>query len=191
MISRLSMWILTTLGWEVHASFPDIKKYVIIAAPHTSNWDFPLGILVIKALKLDVKWIGKHTIFRWPFGAFFRALGGTAVDRTQSLNVIRQTTDLFKQSENLIFALAPEGTRSKTDHWKTGFYHIAKAANVPIALGYLDFGRKQVGVRDTFQPGDDIEADFKRIAEYYKDKQGKNPENTSLVRIKIGIKAPR
>jgi len=185
------MWILTTLGWELHAGFPDIKKYVVIAAPHTSNWDFPLGILLIKALKMDVNWLGKHTIFRWPFGTLLRALGGTPVDRTQSLNVIRQTTELFKQSENLIFALAPEGTRSKTDHWKTGFYHIAKAANVPIALGYLDFGRKQVGVRDIFYPGDDIEADFRKIAEYYKDKHGKNPENTSLIRAKKGIKEPR
>ena len=191
MISRLSIWILTTLGWELHAGFPDVKKYIIIAAPHTSNWDFPLGILFVKALKMDVNWIGKHTIFRWPFGALFRALGGTPVDRSQSLNVIRQTTDLFEQSENLIFALAPEGTRSKTDHWKTGFYHIAKAANVPIALGYLDFGKKQVGVRESFYPGDDIEADFKRIADYYKNKQGKNPENTSLIRVKAGIKEPR
>ena len=184
MISRLSMWILTTLGWEIHADFPDLEKYVIIAAPHTSNWDFPLGILVIKALRIDVSWIGKHTIFRWPFGWFFRALGGTPVDRGKSLNVIQQTTDLFNQSENLIFALAPEGTRSKTDHWKTGFYHIARAAKVPIAFGYLDFGKKQVGVRDSFYPGDDIEADFQLIAEYYKDKQGKNPENTSLIRVK-------
>ena len=184
MISRMSMWILTTLGWEIHADFPDLEKYVIIAAPHTSNWDFPLCILVIKALKLDVSWIGKHTIFRWPFGWFFRALGGTPVDRGQSLNVIQQTTDLFNQSEHLIFALAPEGTRSKTNHWKTGFYHIARAAKVPIAMGYLDFGKKQVGVSDSFYPGDDIEADFRLIAEYYKDKQGKNPENTSLIRVK-------
>ena len=196
MISRLSMWILTTLGWEIHADFPDLEKYVVIAAPHTSNWDFPLGILIIKALKIDVSWIGKHTIFRWPFGWFFRALGGTPVNRGKSLNVIQQTTDLFNQSDRLIFALAPEGTRSKTDHWKTGFYHIAKAANVPIALGYLDFGKKQAGVSRTFYPGDDIEADFKKIAEYYIGKKGKNPENASLIQIKKkaetqGIKEPR
>jgi len=191
MISRLSMWILTALGWELHADFPDLKKYVIIAAPHTSNWDFPLGILLVKALKMDVNWLGKHTIFRWPFGVLFRALGGTPVDRTQSLNVIQQTTDLFKQADTLVFALAPEGTRSKTDHWKTGFYHIAMAANVPIALGYLDFGRKQVGVSDTFYPSGDIEADFKWLAEYYEDKHGKNPENTSLIQAKEKLKEPR
>ena len=190
------MWILTTLGWEVHANFPDLKKYVVIAAPHTSNWDFPLGILIIRALKIDARWLGKHTIFRWPFGWLFRALGGTPVDRGKSRNVIQQTTDLFNQSEELIFALAPEGTRSKTDHWKTGFYQIAKAAGVPIALGYLDFGNKQVGVSRVIYPGDDIEADFEQIREYYKDKLGKNPENASLIQIKektqtSGIKEPR
>ena len=184
MFSRLSRWILTALGWEIHADFPNIKKYVVIAAPHTSNWDFPLSIMAVKALQLDVCWIGKHTIFRWPFGWFFRKLGGMPVDRRQSLNLIQQMTDLFDQSEHLIFALAPEGTRSKTDHWKTGFYHIARAANVPIALAYLDFAKKQVGVSKTFYPGDDIEEDFKLIREYYRDKRGKNPENASLIQVK-------
>lgn len=184
MLARLSQWILKIFGWEIHADFPDTKKYVIIAAPHTSNWDFPVGILAVKAVKLDVRFIGKHTLFNWPFGWFFRALGGMPVDRSKSLNLIQQITDLFEESDELAFALAPEGTRSKTDHWKTGFYHIAKAAGVPIALGYLDFGRKQVGVTRTFYPGDDIEADFELIREYYKDRRGKNPENESLIQIK-------
>ena len=156
----------------------------MIAAPHTSNWDFPLGIMAIRAIRLDVSWIGKHTIFRWPFGWFFRWLGGTPVDRGHSEDLIQQMTDLFNRSDRLIFALAPEGTRRKTDHWKTGFYHIATAANVPIALGYLDFGRKQVGVTETFMPSGDIEADFQLIREYYQDKIGKNPENTSLIQVK-------
>jgi len=184
MLARLSTWILAALGWEVHLDLPKVNKYIIIAAPHTSNWDFLIGILAIKARQLDVRWIGKHTIFRWPFGSLFRALGGTPVDRAKSLNLIQQMTDLFEQSEQLIIALAPEGTRSKTDHWKTGFYHIARAANVPIAMGYLDFRKKHVGVGDNFYPGDDIEADFKLIGEFYKDKQGKNPHNESLVQIK-------
>ncbi len=183
MLAHLSKWLLTALGWEIHANFPDVKKYVIIAAPHTSNWDFPLGIMAVKAVKLDVHWIGKHTIFHWPFGWFFRTLGGIPVDREHSLHLIQQIADLFENSEHLVFALAPEGTRSKTDHWKTGFYHIARTANVPIALGYLDFGKKQVGVHSTFYPGDDIEADFKVIREYYKNKHGKNPENESLIQL--------
>ncbi len=184
MLARLSKWILTALGWEIQADFPDVKKYVIIAAPHTSNWDFPLGIMAVKAVRLDIRWIGKHTIFRWPFGWFFRALGGIPVDRGQHLHLIQQIANMFAQAEQLVFALAPEGTRSKTDHWKTGFYYIARAAGVPIALGYLDYGKKQVGVRRTFIPSGDIEADFKLIREYYQDKQGKNPENESLIRVR-------
>ena len=109
------MWILKIFGWKIQTNFPDVDKYIIIAAPHTSNWDFVIGILAIKATKLDVRWIGKHTIFRWPFGGFFRSLGGTPVDRSQSLNFIQLVIERFEQSEKLIIALAPEGTRSKTD----------------------------------------------------------------------------
>lgn len=184
MLSRLSMWILNSLGWTVQAELPDIKKYVVIAAPHTSNWDFPLGILAAKAMRLKVHWLGKHTLFRWPFGWFFRAIGGTPVNREHGQDYIRQMTELFERSEYLVLALAPEGTRSKLDHWKTGFHYIARAANVPILLAYMDFGRKQVGVGDLFYPGDDIEADFDRIRQFYKKRTGKNPENTSLIQVK-------
>jgi 1-acyl-sn-glycerol-3-phosphate acyltransferase len=185
MLARFSMWLLNLLGWQVRAEFPNTQKYVVIAAPHTSNWDFPLGILAARAIKLEVNWIGKHTIFRWPFGWFFRALGGTPVDRSQKRDLILQMKDLFDQSRSLVFALAPEGTRSKTDHWKTGFYHIARAAGVPIALAYLDFGKKQVGIGKSFYPTDDIEADFETIRAFYKDKRGKNPENESLIRARV------
>ena len=178
------MWILNSLGWTIQAELPDTKKYVAIAAPHTSNWDFPLGILAAKAMRLKVNWLGKHTLFRWPFGWFFRAIGGTPVNREHGQDYIRQMTELFERSEYLVLALAPEGTRSKTDHWKTGFHYIARAANVPILLAYMDFGRKQVGVGDLFYPGDDIEADFERIRQFYKKRTGKNPENTSLIQVK-------
>ena len=184
MLSRVSMWILKTLGWTVHVDLPDTKKYVAIAAPHTSNWDFLLGIIAAKAVNLKVCWMGKHTIFRWPFGWFFRAIGGTPIHREQGRNHIQQLTDLFNRSEQLVLALAPEGTRSKTDHWKTGFHYIARAANVPIAMGYLDFGHKQVGIGGAFYPSEDIEADFKLIRKFYADRQGKNPENTSLIRVR-------
>lgn len=179
------MWLLNLLGWKVKVELPDTKKFVVVAAPHTSNWDFPLGILAAKAVNLEVNWIGKHTIFHWPFGWFFRALGGTPVDRSRKLDLIRQLKDLFEQSQSLVFALAPEGTRSKTDHWKTGFYHIARAAGVPIALAYLDFGKKEVGIGRSFYPSDDIDADFELIREFYKDKRGKNPQNASLIRARV------
>jgi 1-acyl-sn-glycerol-3-phosphate acyltransferase len=172
------------LGWTIQAELPDVKKYVTIAAPHTSNWDFPLGILAAKAIKLKVHWMGKHTLFRWPYGWFFRAIGGTPVHRDGGGNYISQMVALFENSEQLALALAPEGTRGKTDHWKTGFYYIARAANVPILMAYLDFGNKQVGVGDLFYPGDDIDADFAQIRQFYKNRQGKNPENASLIQVK-------
>ena len=183
MLSHLSMWILKALGWRAHADFPDSKKYVVVAAPHTSNWDFPLGILAAKALKMDVHWIGKHQLFRWPFGWFFRAIGGTPAYRSHNTDMIKQIADVFMQKDELAMAIAPEGTRSKTDHWKTGFWHIAKAANVPIALAYLDFGKKQIGLGGSFYPSDDIEQDFERIREFYKHRRGKYPANESLIQL--------
>ena len=171
------------LGWSVHAEFPESRKYVVVAAPHTSNWDFPLGILAAKALEMDVHWIGKHTLFRWPFGWFFRAIGGTPAYRSQKTDMIQQIAAVFSRSDELAMALAPEGTRSKTDHWKTGFWHIAKAADVPIALAYLDFGNKQVGLGGTFYPSDSIEKDFETIREFYQHRRGKNPANESLIQL--------
>jgi len=175
---------LKLLGWRCEGEVPKETKFIVLAGPHTSNWDFPLGILTIKALRLDVCWIGKHTIFRWPFGWLFRALGGIPVDRSKNLDLIRQMTDLFEQSDSLIFALAPEGTRSKTDHWKTGFHFIARAADVPIVMAYLDFAQKEVGIGGVLYPGDDIEADFEQIRKYYEGKSGKNPLQASLIQVR-------
>ena len=183
MLSRLSLWILNKLGWMVQADYPDVKKYVVIAAPHTSNWDFPLGILAAKAVNLEIHWMGKHVLFRWPWGWFFRALGGTPVYREQSLNLIQQMAELFAQSECLVLALAPEGTRKKKDHWKTGFYYIARTASVPIVMGYLDYGHKQVGIGGAFYPGNDIETDFNQIRQFYKNRRGKIPQNESLIEV--------
>ena len=184
MLSWLSRRILESLGWTIRANLPDTQKYVVIAAPHTSNWDFVLGIIAAKAIKLGPHWMGKHTLFRWPYGWFFRAIGGTPVHRDKGKNYIQQMTDLFERSDRLVLALAPEGTRSKMNHWKTGFHYIARAANVPIAMAFLDFGHKQVGVDGLFYPCEDIEADFIRIGNFYKNRTGKNPENESLIRIR-------
>jgi 1-acyl-sn-glycerol-3-phosphate acyltransferase len=182
MLSKLSMWTLNMLGWSANADFPEVDKYVVIAAPHTSNWDFPLGIIAAKAMKLRVHWLGKHTLFRWPTAWFFRAIGGTPVQRDKHMNYIQQMVKLFEQPGPLVLALAPEGTRAKTDHWKSGFYHIARAAGVPIAMCYFDFANKRVGVGGTFYPGDDIDEDFKLIRRFYQNRSGKIPANESLIR---------
>ncbi len=184
MLSRLSYWILTKLGWTLQVDMPDIKKFVAIAAPHTSNWDFPLGILAAKAVRIKVCWMGKHSMFRWPYGWFFRAIGGTSIHRDQGQNYMQQMTDLFDRSEELVLALAPEGTRSKMDHWKTGFHYIARAANVPVLMAYLDYGKKQVGIGGMFYPPEDIDATFAQIRKFYKNRCGKNPENESLIQVR-------
>jgi len=184
MLSRISMWILNMLGWSVQADLPEVKKFVAIAAPHTSNWDFPLGILAAKAMRIEIHWMGKHTLFRWPYGRSFRAIGGTPVHRDHGQNYIQQMANLFTEHEELILALAPEGTRSKTDHWKTGFHYIARAANVPVLMCYLDFANKQVGVGGLFYPTDDIEADFHQIRQFYQSRRGHNPDQESLIQVK-------
>jgi len=184
MLSRLSYWILTKLGWTLQVDIPVIKKFVAIAAPHTSNWDFPLGILAAKAINLKVHWMGKHSLFRWPYGWFFRAIGGTPIRRGQGQNYIQQMADLFDRSDELVLALAPEGTRSKTDHWKTGFHYIARAANVPILMGYLDWGNRQVGIGGMFYPEEDIEVNFARIRKFYENRHGKNPDKESLIQVR-------
>lgn len=184
MLSWFSRWILKSLGWTIEFKFPEIKKCVIIAAPHTSNWDFLLGILAAKAIRLEPRWIGKHTIFRWPFAWFFHALGGIPVHRGQGHNYRDQLTDMFAHTDHLRLSLAPEGTRSKTDHWKTGFHRIARAAGVPILMAYLDFGHKQVGITGILEPTDDIEADFEAIRVFYADRRGKFPEKESSIRVR-------
>lgn len=184
MLSRISLWILTKFGWELQVDIPDIQKFVAIAYPHTSNWDFPLGILAAKAANLKVHWMGKHSLFRWPYGWFFRAIGGTPIRRGQGQKYMQQMTDLFDRSEELILALAPEGTRGKTDHWKTGFHYIARAANVPILMGYMDWGKRQVGIGGMFYPIEDIDANFARIREFYKNRRGKDPEKESLIQVR-------
>jgi 1-acyl-sn-glycerol-3-phosphate acyltransferase len=183
-LARFSHWLLERLGWSLKIDLPDVRKYVVIAAPHTSNWDFPIGILAAWAIELNASWLGKHSLFRWPLGWYFRRIGGVPVRRDGGQQYIRQLTELFNSSERLVLALAPEGTRSKTDHWKTGFHAIARAANVPIIMAWFDYPRKQVGMGGMFYPGEDIEADFRRIREFYKDKRGKNPEKESLIQVR-------
>ena len=184
MLERLSYWILKRLGWTFNVDMPEVKKFVAIAAPHTSNWDFPLGILAAKAINLKVNWLGKHNMFRWHSSWFFRLIGGIPIDRSGGQNYKQQLTDLFNLSDHMVLALAPEGTRSKTDHWKTGFHSIARAANVPVLMAYMDWGKRQVGIGGMFYPTDDIETDFCLIREFYKDRHGKNPENESLIQVR-------
>ncbi|RAJ12032.1 1-acyl-sn-glycerol-3-phosphate acyltransferase [Olleya aquimaris] len=170
------------LGWKVvgntNFSKDTVKKAVIISAPHTSNLDFIIGILLRKVVGVKTNFIGKKELFTWPFGYYFRAVGGVPVDRKTKENKVQSIAKLFENKEEFRLTLAPEGTRSKVDEWRTGFYYIAKQANVPIIMFTLDFGNKQNKVSEPFYPTDNVEEDFKFMKNFFKGVVGKVKNNS-------------
>lgn len=178
-MSRISAFILKLLGWKVVGGVPkDLKKLIIAVVPHTSNWDFPLGLLVRSAMNRDVKFIGKHTLFRPPYGFLFRWLGGYPVNRQASKNYVESVVEILNSKEEFALCLAPEGTRKRVDRLRTGFYHMAKQANIPIVLTRFDYGNKAVTFSEPFYTTEDQDADFDYINNYFSGVRGKNPENS-------------
>ena len=177
-MKRVSTFILNRiLGWKVENSFPkEPKKYIIIAAPHTSWIDFPIAILARMSVGTMVHFIGKGSLFKFPFGYFFRALGGTPVDRTKSNKLVDAVINLFNSKEEFRLALSPEGTRKKVAHWKTGFYYIAKGAKVPVVMATLDFENKKLKISEPYYVTGDLEKDFEHFNLFYKNVKGRNPE---------------
>ena len=173
----LSQFILyRILGWKVINDFPDLKKYVIIAAPHTSWVDFPIAILTKFAKGAKVNYIGKASLFKGPFGFFFRWLGGAPVDRSKSNNAVDAIVDIFNSRDHFILGLSPEGTRQKVTEFKTGFYYIAKGANVPIVMATLDFEHKEIRIAEPYYLTEDKDADFEHFYAYFRGIKGKKPE---------------
>ena len=174
----LSKFIFTKiLGWKLANDFPhDLKKFVVIAAPHTSWQDFPIGILARNTSGIKINFIGKDSLFKGPFGFIFRSLGGTPVDRSKSNNLVEAIVQVFNKKEEFRLALSPEGTRKKVDKWKTGFYYIAKGAKVPIVMATLDFGKKQVKISEPYYTTDNKEKDFNYFHSFYANVKGKKPE---------------
>ncbi len=171
-----SVLVLRMLGWRTEGQIPDIPKYVLIAAPHTSNWDLIFTVTVAFAMRVKIYWLGKVAIFRPPFGPLFRWLGGIPIDRSKSHNVVEQSIQHFGNREELVLTVPPSGTRRKVSYWKTGFYYIALGAKVPILLGFLDYKRKVGGVGPVISPTGDIEADMEVIRKFYSSVTGKYPE---------------
>jgi len=167
-------------GWKVtgntNFSKDTIKKAVIIAVPHTSWYDFFIGILLRRVVDIKTNFVAKKELFKWPFGYYFKWVGGAALDRTSGQNKVEAIANLFNDKDEFRLALAPEGTRKKVKEWKTGFYYIAKAAKVPIIMFTLDFEKKQNHVSEPFYPTDNIEADFEHMKSFYKGIKGKKPE---------------
>jgi len=171
---------LKIFGWRLEGRLPDVDKLVVIAAPHTSNWDLPVLLSLAFALRAKASWLGKHTLFRRPFGFLFRWMGGIPVYRSASHNMVAQSVEMFRNSEKLILTIPPEGTRGKVSHWKSGFYYIALGAEIPISMGFIDYKRKAVGVGPTIYPTGDIEADMELIRNFYATVTAKYPDKAGL-----------
>ncbi len=177
MLSALSSFIMRLIGWKVTGRYPhEIKKLVVIAIPHTSNWDFPLGPLSRSVMKAKIKFVGKASLFRAPFGFIFRWFGGIPVDRSKSNNFVDAMVEMYEKYDELAVTLAPEGTRQKVEKLKTGFYYIALKAKIPILLIKFDYGKKEIDFGEVFWPTGDIERDMDYLREYYRGVKGKNPE---------------
>jgi len=184
MLKFLADLILKLAGWRIDVTMPRAKKFVLIGAPHTSNWDFPLALLCFWSVQKPITWVAKKQLFTGPFKYFFKALGGIPVDRSVHTGFIEQIVSQFDHKEEMILCLAPEGTRAKTEYWKTGFYYIALTAKVPVCLGYIDYAKHTMGFAETILPSGDLEKDFAQIKMFYQDKTGKYPEKQGPIRIK-------
>lgn len=177
-LQSLSICILRICGWRREGRLPDIPKYVMIVAPHTSNWDMPIGMAIVFAFKLKLNWLAKESLFRWPFGGLIRWLGGIPINRSKSCDVVARSIQTFKDKK-MIMVVAPEGTRKKANYWKTGFYHIALGANVPIVMGFIDYARKVGGIGPTLIPTGNIEFDMQKIRCFYDEITGKIPDRST------------
>jgi 1-acyl-sn-glycerol-3-phosphate acyltransferase len=179
----LTKTLLFVFGWRIEGGLPDIPKFVIIGAPHTSNWDFVLFLALAFGLKANPHYMGKSELFRWPLGAFFRWCGGIPVDRSKPTGLVEQTVDAINKSRQFILVITPEGTRGRVRSWKTGFYHIAKQAGIPIALGFIDSPRNRIGIGPTFYPTDNMDADIKTMQSFYEGMVGVNSRRTSEIQL--------
>lgn len=181
---RWARRLLALRGWRVAITPPPAPRCVIIVYPHTSNWDFVIGYLAKVAAGLPVQWIGKDTLFRWPVAGLLRHMGGVPVDRRRPTGLIGQLAGELERSDRMWLALAPEGTRARTDHWKSGFYRLALAAKVPVGLAFIDYRTRVVGLDTYLAMSGDEEADLARIRAFYAGKTGKHPEQAGDIRLR-------
>jgi len=166
-MKKLSRWLLKVAGWKYEVTIPLPPKSVFCVAPHTSNWDFVLGKLYCWAEGFDSGFLMKSTWFFFPLGSMLRAMGGVPVDRSRKTSVTQQVVDMFNSHDTFHIAITPEGTRKFTRKWKMGFYQIALQANVPIQLAYLDYAKKEIGIKKLFVPTGDEKADMQEIYQYF------------------------
>jgi len=175
--------ILRLAGWRTNVIAPQTSRYVLIEAPHTSNWDFVIALLFMTVEGIPVRLMGKDSLFRGPIGVFMRSLGVIPVNRRESTNLVDQVAAKFYEYDELIIGLSPEGTRKKTSCWRTGFYYIALKAEVPIVMAYIDYGNKVCGLGPSLKPTGDIQADFRIIQDFYSGIVGKYPQKQGEIEL--------
>jgi 1-acyl-sn-glycerol-3-phosphate acyltransferase len=172
--------MMTAGGWHFEGEVPDEPKMVVIVAPHTSNWDFVVGVGALFSIGFRVSFLGKHTLFKFPLGIFMHWLGGIPVERSVSRDRVGENVAAFNSSDKLILAVAPEGTRKLVKEWKTGFYHVAHGASVPIVPVAFDYGTRTIRLFPLFRTTGDIDGDIRKIKDLYRGVVPKNPENFQL-----------
>jgi 1-acyl-sn-glycerol-3-phosphate acyltransferase len=172
---------LNIVGWKIGSTLdPSIKKCVLVAAPHTSNMDYPIAMATLYGCGVRVRFLAKNSLFKFPLGILMRATGGIPVDRSRHTNMVEAMIGMFEQNEELKLLIPAEGTRSYVKEWKSGFYHTALGAKVPIAMGYLDYGKKTAGFGDLFHPTGDYHKDLEEIKKFYRQFRARYPEKSSL-----------
>lgn len=185
MLAFIAQNFLRLAGWRVEGAVPEgLNKCVLIGAPHTSNWDFPITILAGLTLKMKIRWLGKDSLFNGTSGLFCRLTGGIPIDRSGAKDTVSQVVEMFEKFDKLFLTLSPEGTREKMDYWKSGFYYIAKGAGVPILLGFVDYKRKIAGIGKAFTPSGNPKVDMGIIREFYQGILARYPELVTPIRLK-------
>lgn len=182
-LNRLAYHLLRLLGWRFHGGLPPDPKVIVIGAPHTSNWDFIVFMAAMGAYRITPKYLGKHTLFRWPLRSLLVALGGVPVDRSRPGGVVAQVAEEFARSERLVLVVAPEGSRQWVPHWRTGFLQMAIAADVPVVPGVLDFAGRQVTLQPPIRFEDDVGPFMDRIRAAYVGYRGLRPERAGPIRL--------
>jgi len=181
--ARFAGWMLRLAGWRGVLAQPVPLRCVVVFYPHTSNWDFPLGLMAKWLFGVHFRFIAKQSLFATPLAFWLRRWGGIPVDRSGHTGVIARLAAEFASHDDFRLVVAPEGTRSLTGHWKSGFYHLARAAEVPLALAFIDYRRHEVGVGGFLDLTGDVAADMARIAGFYADKTARRPEHAGPIRL--------
>ena len=181
---RCARALLNWSGWRAVLVPPPAPKGIIVVYPHTSNWDFIVGVLYRTSTGLPVRWLGKHTLFRWPAARFLQRIGGIPIRRGQHSGFVASVLAEYARQEWMWLVLAPEGTRSRTNHWKSGFYQIAVAAGLPLGLGFIDYATRTVGIDTYMNLSGNVDQDLDRIRAFYAGKRGRRPEKAGAIALR-------